>query len=81
MSNYYQSASGTRNTNQYDVRIDQNFGSKDTLFGVYSYWHFHEHTPTPLPGIADGGYYGLGTEDHPHWAVATGYSHWSPQRW
>lgn len=74
-SNYYQSASGTRNTNQYDVRIDQNFGSKDTLFGVYSYWHFHEHTPTPLPGIADGGYYGLGTEDHPHWAVATGYSH------
>ena len=74
-SNYYQSASGARNINQYDVRIDQNFGSKDTLFGVYSYWHFHEHTPTPLPGIADGGSYGLGTEDHPHWAVATGYSH------
>jgi hypothetical protein len=74
-NNYYQSASGTRNINQYDVRIDQNFGTKDTLFGVYSLWHLHMHTPTPLPGIADGGYYGLGTEDHPHWAVATGYSH------
>ena len=54
-NNYYQSASGNRNTNQYDVRIDQNFGTKDTIFGVYSYSHFHEHTPTPLPGIADGG--------------------------
>jgi hypothetical protein len=74
-NNYVQTTSGTRDTNQYDVRIDQNFGTKDTLFGVYSYWHFHEHTPTPLPGIANGGYYGLGTEDHPHWAVAAGYSH------
>jgi len=73
--NYYQSASGNRNTNQYDIRIDQNFGTKDTLFGVWSYSHFKEHTPTPLPGIADGGYYGLGTEDHPHYAVAAGYSH------
>ena len=73
-NNYYQSASGNRNTNQYDVRIDQNFGTKDTIFGVYSYSHFHEHTPTPLPGIADGGSYGLGVEDHPHWAVAVGYS-------
>jgi hypothetical protein len=74
-SNYFQSNSATRNTNQYDIRIDQNFGTKDTLFGVWSWSHFHEHTPTPLPGIADGGSYGLGVEDHPHWAVALGYSH------
>ena len=74
-NNYYQSGSGTRTTNQYDIRIDQNFGAKNTLFGVWSYSHFHEHTPTPLPGIADGGSYGLGVEDHPHWAVALGYSH------
>jgi hypothetical protein len=74
-NNYFQSGSAVWNTNQYDVRIDQNFGAKNTLFGVYSYWHFHEHTPTPLPGIADGGYYGLGVEDHPHWAIALGYSH------
>ncbi len=75
LNNYYQSGSGTRTTNQYDIRIDQNFGTKNTLFGVWSYSHFHEHTPTPLPGIADGGYYGLGVEDHPHWAIALGYSH------
>lgn len=74
-NNYFQSPSGNRYTNQYDIRIDQNFGTKNVLFGVWSYSHFHEHTPTPLPGIADGGYYGLGTEDHPHYAVAIGYSH------
>ena len=74
-NNYFQSPSGNRFTNQYDIRIDQNFGANNTLFGVWSYSHFHMHTPSPLPGIADGGSYGLGTEDHPHYAVAIGYSH------
>ena len=40
--------------NQYDVRIDHNFGDKDSIFGRVSYSDNPQIIPGPFPGIADG---------------------------
>ncbi len=42
------------NVNQFDVRIDQNFSEKDSIFGRVSYSNNPELIPGPFPGIADG---------------------------
>lgn len=41
--------------NSFDVRIDQMIGSKDQLFGRYSYNLHEQNHPGPFPGYADGG--------------------------
>ncbi|MGI9074955.1 MAG: TonB-dependent receptor domain-containing protein [Bryobacteraceae bacterium] len=40
--------------NQYDVRVDHNFGDKDSIFGRVSYSDNPQLIPGPFPGIADG---------------------------
>jgi hypothetical protein len=74
-NNYFQNAGGTSTTNQYDIRIDQNFGAHDIIFGVFSLSHLLYVEPNQLPGIADGQgfYYGNNTSNH--YAIAGGYSH------
>lgn len=74
-NNYFQAPSGSNTINQFDVRIDQNFGAKDTIFGVYDFWHYDLEVPSTLPGIADGANYGQGHNPSPHYAVAAGYTH------
>lgn len=41
--------------NQFDVRVDQNFSEKDSLFARASYVNNPEYLPGPFPGLADGG--------------------------
>ena len=41
-------------TNSFDIRIDQNFSDKDTMFGRYSRASTTNVYPGPFPGIADG---------------------------
>ncbi len=41
--------------NQFDVRVDQNFSEKDSLFVRASYVNNPIHLPGPFPGLADGG--------------------------
>jgi hypothetical protein len=74
-NNYYQNAGGTSTTNQYDIRIDQNFGTKDVLFGVFDRQNLEFTVPNSLPGIANGQGFGFGTNPTPDYAVAVGYSH------
>ena len=48
--------------NQFDVRVDQNFSDKDSLFGRVSYSDNPEFIPGPFPGIADGGSFASGNQ-------------------
>ena len=73
--NYYQFAKSSNNIDQYDVRIDQNFGSKDILFGVFDRSKETIYSPPVLPGIAEGQGYGDGPEKGPRYAIALGYTH------
>jgi hypothetical protein len=73
--NYYRFAAGTNNINQYDVRIDENIGSKDIIFGVFSYSNETIFSPPTLPGLAEGQVYADGPEQGPRYAAVLGYTH------
>ncbi len=51
----------TNTSNQYDVRLDEQYGAKDTLFAVISQEHYNAVQPYPFPGLAAGGGWGTGT--------------------
>jgi Carboxypeptidase regulatory-like domain/TonB-dependent Receptor Plug Domain len=74
-NNYYHVARTTQNTNQLDLRIDQNFSTKDIVFGVFSWSHVVTYQPGGLPGVADGQSSSNGTKDSPHYAIALGHTH------
>ena len=48
--------------NQFDIRVDQNFSDKDSIFGRVSYSDNPEFIPGPFPGIADGGSFSNGDQ-------------------
>ncbi len=48
--------------NQFDVRVDQNFSEKDSIFGRVSYSNNPELIPGPFPGIADGSSFAEGDQ-------------------
>ena len=48
--------------NQFDIRVDQNFSDKDSIFGRVSYSDNPAFFPGPFPGIADGGSFSQGTQ-------------------
>ena len=50
------------NADQFDVRVDQNFSEKDSLFVRMSYVDNPEVIPGPFPGIADGGSFAQGIQ-------------------
>ncbi len=61
--NNYTSNPVIRNdVNQFDIRIDQNFSDKDTLFGRVSYSDNPQLIPGPFGGIADGGAFYAGNQ-------------------
>ena len=48
--------------NQFDIRVDQVFNQKDSLFGRVSYSDNPEFLPGPFPGYADGGSFSAGNQ-------------------
>jgi Carboxypeptidase regulatory-like domain/TonB dependent receptor/TonB-dependent Receptor Plug Domain len=52
----------SNNTDQFDVRVDQNFSSKDSIFGRVTYVDNPEFIPGPFGGIADGGSFAAGNQ-------------------
>ena len=60
-NNYFQSPKTPQTINQLDFRVDETFGTHDTLFGVYDWSHLTVNVPNRLPGLADGGQFGTGT--------------------
>ncbi|MDE3178892.1 MAG: TonB-dependent receptor [Acidobacteriota bacterium] len=53
-SNYFTNPSIRNSTNQFGVRIDHNFSSKDQMFGRVSYANNPNFVPGPFKGVADG---------------------------
>ncbi len=73
--NYRAFPSFDNTINQYDIRIDENFSSKDVLFGVFDLSHTTETTPSTLPGVANGQNFGAGYTTAPRYEIAMGYTH------
>jgi Carboxypeptidase regulatory-like domain len=74
-SNYYRNQSTDNTLSQWDVRIDEHIRDKDMLFGTYDESDNVVFEPSPFPGIADGGGYGTGTTQGPHYSISLGYTH------
>lgn len=74
-NNYVANVKQPNTVNQYDVRADQNIGSKDVIFGVYDWSHAVQTNALLLPGLANGQNYGSGVNDFKTYAVAVGYTH------
>jgi Carboxypeptidase regulatory-like domain/TonB dependent receptor len=53
-NNYAANPVNQNDVNQGDIRIDQNFSDKDSIFGRVSYSDNPQILPGPFPGIADG---------------------------
>jgi hypothetical protein len=75
ISNYHNNAPEQQNTNQFDVRVDENISPSDILFAVFDWDHIQWNIPPSLPGIADGQNFEAGLTDGPHYASALGYTH------
>jgi hypothetical protein len=74
-NNYFQTPKSPNTTNSFDARIDQTFGSKDFLFGVFDQNHNTIFQPPLLPGFGNGQNYGTGTTAVKTYAVSIGYTH------
>jgi hypothetical protein len=55
LANYVSSPIFEDDTNNFDIRIDQNFSQRDQMFARYSYSYLHRIHPGPFTGYADGG--------------------------
>ena len=58
--NYLSNRVGTNNDNQFDIRADQAFNQKDSLFERVSFVDNPQFIPGPFTGIADGGAFNTG---------------------
>ena len=54
-NNYASHPVVSNDTDQFDVRVDENLSSKDNIFGRISYVNNPNFIPGPFGGIADGG--------------------------
>jgi hypothetical protein len=68
----------TSNTDQFDIRLDHQFGEKTQAFGRVDYSKNSQYNPGPLPGLALGGTDGVtqdNTTDIPGLGTAVGVTH------
>ncbi len=63
------------NDDQFDVRVDQNFSDKDSMFARVSYVNNPQFIPGPFPGIADGGSFAQGYQTAASWNAALSETH------
>jgi hypothetical protein len=68
-------------TDQFDVRVDHSFGSKDNTFARVSYVNNPEKIPGPFGGIADGGAFSAGDQNVTSWNLALSETHLFSPTW
>lgn len=61
-NNYAADPISRNDTNQFDIRIDDNLSEQDSIFGSISYADNPVLFPAPFPGIADGGSFADGNQ-------------------
>lgn len=54
-NNYSWNQAISDNTNQFDIRVDDNLSSRDQIFGVVSWSHENRYVSAPLGPVFDGG--------------------------
>jgi len=74
-NNYSSNPVVNNDTDQFDVRVDHNFSSKDSAFGRLSYVRNPEIIPGPFGGIADGGPFYAGNQNGTSWNSALSDTH------
>ena len=74
-NNYASDPVVNNNTDQFDVRVDQNFSSKDNAFARLSYVNNPDFIPGPFGGIADGGAFFAGYQNTISWNSALSETH------
>jgi hypothetical protein len=75
-TDYFVNVPNTQNTNQYDLRIDENLNQSNTIWGVLSKSHQHLNSFQPFPNEVAGGALQINpNDDEPHWELALGYTH------
>ena len=65
----------TETRNNFDVRIDQTFSGKDSLFGRFSYEDQPSYIPSPFNNVLDGGGFFDGHEDFSYRSAAISETH------
>ncbi|RZU39297.1 TonB-dependent receptor [Edaphobacter modestus] len=73
-NNYYINPKQTSDVKQYDIRIDENFREKDSLFVVFDKSYFDVVTPGRLAGPAIG-QSGAQDQHFPAYMISSGYIH------
>jgi hypothetical protein len=74
-NNYSSDPVVNNNTDQFDVRADQSFSSRDNAFGRLSYVNNPDYIPGPFGGIADGGAFFTGNQSTESWNSAVSETH------
>ena len=74
-NNYFADPKKSQNQNNFDVRIDYNRSSNDSLFGRLSYENQPTLTPGPFDSYLDGGGFAAGNQDNTYWSVAISETH------
>jgi len=74
-NNYSSNPVVNNHTDQFDVRVDHYFSSKDTAFARVSYVNNPEIIPGPFGGIADGGAFYAGDQNAKSWNSALSETH------
>jgi hypothetical protein len=74
-NNYASNPAINNDTDQFDVRVDHNFSSKDSAFGRLSYVRNPDVIPGPFGGIADGGAFYAGIQNATSWNSALSETH------
>jgi len=74
-NNYSSNPVVNNDTDQFDVRVDHNFSSKDSAFARVSYVNNPEVIPGPFSGIADGGAFYAGDQNAISWNSALSETH------
>jgi hypothetical protein len=73
-NNFYNVPKTIKNTNTYDIRIDENINSHNSLFGVFDKSLYSVVVPSNLPGVAVGESGGR-NDSLPAYAFSVGYTH------
>ena len=63
------------NVNQFDIRGDENFSERDTMFARFSYSDNPQFLPGPFKGIADGGAFAQGNQTATSVNIAASETH------
>jgi hypothetical protein len=80
-NNYRRTGNEIDDQDQFDIRVDHQFGIRDRAFARVSYFRDGFVPVTPLPdgsGVTTGT---LGPQDTTAWATATNYQHTFSDRW